>query len=227
MSRADEALTLSDFLRQLRQRMPSPPEPTPLPTEPATTLSEVSAADDLPARFASEAEAIGCHVHRVTDANWAETIREIAGNLSARSILVEAQPETALTNERAATLQTMLAEGNVAAVTDDEDATLFSVDAAVTGVVSAVAETGTVVCCSGPSSARGASLVPPVHIALVAESQLVPDLFDLFGQLRSQKHLPANINLITGPSKTADIEGVLVTGVHGPGTVHIVLMSGC
>ncbi len=87
----------------------------------------------------------------------------------------------------------------------------------------AVAETGTVVCTSGPQSARGSSLLPPIHIALVSEAQLVADLFDLFPRLAAGE-LPANVNLITGPSKTADIEGVLVTGMHGPGAVHLVLV---
>ena len=69
---------------------------------------------------------------------------------------------------------------------------------------------------------RGASLIPPVHIAVVAQAQIVPDLCDYFGGLGLS--LPANINVITGPSKTADIEGILITGVHGPGDVHVALV---
>jgi L-lactate dehydrogenase complex protein LldG len=87
----------------------------------------------------------------------------------------------------------------------------------------AIAETGTLVCVSGASSARGASLIPPVHIAVLEEGQILADLFDYFEQLDPQD-LPANVNMITGPSKTADIEGVLVTGMHGPGAVHVVLL---
>ena len=107
-----------------------------------------------------------------------------------------------------------------------DDETLFSVDAAITGVRAAVAETGTLVCSAGSQSARGSSLIPPIHIALVDARQLHADLFDLFDWLGQQDELPSNVNLITGPSKTADIEGVLVTGVHGPGVVHIVLVNG-
>jgi L-lactate utilization protein LutC len=65
----------------------------------------------------------------------------------------------------------------------------------------------------------------PVHVAVVGEWQIVPDLFDFFESLAAGPNLPANVNLITGPSKTADIEGVLVTGMHGPGQVHIVLVG--
>ena len=66
-------------------------------------------------------------------------------------------------------------------------------------------------------------MIPPVHIAVVAQAQIVPDLCDFFDGLGGS--LPANINVITGPSKTADIEGILITGVHGPGDVHVVVVS--
>ena len=87
----------------------------------------------------------------------------------------------------------------------------------------AIAESGSVVCQTGPATRRVASLIPPMHVAVVGRSQIVPDLCDFFDGL--QPPLPSNINLITGPSKTADIEGTLVTGVHGPGDVHVLVVA--
>ena len=68
------------------------------------------------------------------------------------------------------------------------------------------------------------SLLPPVHIAVADRSQLLPDLFDLFRQLPPEE-MPSCVSLITGPSKTGDIELRLVTGVHGPGEIHVVLIG--
>jgi L-lactate dehydrogenase complex protein LldG len=67
------------------------------------------------------------------------------------------------------------------------------------------------------------SLVPPNHLVLLADSRIVEDLLDLS---ISPEDLPSCMTLVTGPSKTADIEGVLITGVHGPGRVQIVLYHG-
>ena len=87
-----------------------------------------------------------------------------------------------------------------------------------------VAETGTLVCTSGNERWRGLTLIPPLHIAIVEAQQITPDLIDLFaGGMPAP--LPANVTLISGPSKTADIEGILITGVHGPREVHVVVVD--
>ena len=88
-----------------------------------------------------------------------------------------------------------------------------------------IAETGSVAVRARPEEPRSLSLLPPVHVVVADRSQLVPDLFDLFAALASAG-LPSGLALITGPSKTGDIELRLVTGVHGPGEVHVVLITG-
>jgi L-lactate dehydrogenase complex protein LldG len=109
---------------------------------------------------------------------------------------------------------------------------LFMADAGITGVDHLVAETGTIVLHARPTEPRALSLLPPAHIAVADESQLLPDLFDLFetfevgpDALANGSRLPSCLSFITGPSKTGDIELRLVTGVHGPGEVHVVLID--
>ena len=103
---------------------------------------------------------------------------------------------------------------------------VFEADLGISGVDLAVAETGTLALASWPGQGRSVSLLPPVHIALVEPRQVVPDLFDLFGALReSGRGMPGNVSLITGPSKTGDIELRLTTGVHGPGEVHVIILE--
>jgi L-lactate dehydrogenase complex protein LldG len=219
---------VSEFLASLRARMRHIEPRTLLPAEPTSLLREVGPDDDVVARFLDSAAAVGCRVYRSTDQDWLAAIREIVRGQAAKKVIIEPQAGTALTAERTAALHQALATDGVATTEQRDDETLFAADVAITGVLSAIAETGTLVCASGPASARGASLIPPVHIALVAESQLVADLFDAFAAEKVSGTFfagsPANISLITGPSKTADIEGVLVTGVHGPGEVHVVLV---
>jgi len=103
----------------------------------------------------------------------------------------------------------------------------FAADIGITNVHRLIAETGSVVVASRPNEPRSLSLLPPVHICVAERSQLLPDLFDLFdlyspvGQIAP----PTCLTLITGPSKTGDIELKLVTGVHGPGEVHVILVG--
>jgi L-lactate dehydrogenase complex protein LldG len=103
--------------------------------------------------------------------------------------------------------------------------TFFQADVGISGVAWAIAETGTLVVASRPQEPRSLSLLPPVHIAVLHRDQILPDLLDLFADLEGDKaRLPSCLTLITGPSKTGDIELKLVTGVHGPGEIHVVLV---
>ena len=97
----------------------------------------------------------------------------------------------------------------------------------ITSCDAAIAETGSLVMCSGPGRERAASLLPPMHVAVVERRQIVPDLLDAMAALprRGPEQLPSNVVLITGPSKTGDIELELTTGVHGPGRWHVIVIG--
>ncbi|MFN0056049.1 MAG: lactate utilization protein C [Planctomycetales bacterium] len=102
----------------------------------------------------------------------------------------------------------------------------FAPGLGITSVDWAVAETGTLALAARPGQGRVVSLLPPVYLAILEPSQIVPDLFDLFEKLELEKaDLPSNLSLVTGPSKTGDIELKLTTGVHGPGTVHLLVVE--
>ncbi len=130
-------------------------------------------------------------------------------------------------------MQALLNEQGIEMISIDELAPgsfrdpVFAADVGITGVDFLVAETGTVVMHSRPDQPRSLSLLPPMHIAVAEPSQIVADLFDLFQPAPDGKPitLPSCISLITGPSKTGDIELRLVTGVHGPGEVHLLLIA--
>ncbi|MCB8984597.1 MAG: lactate utilization protein [Ardenticatenaceae bacterium] len=87
-------------------------------------------------------------------------------------------------------------------------------DAGISSADAALAETGSVIVSSGPNHSRLATLLPPIHIVLLPTSRLTSDIFT-WTQAR-QGNTPANITLISGPSKTADIEQTMAVGVHGP-----------
>lgn len=99
----------------------------------------------------------------------------------------------------------------------------FAAEVGVTGVDYLIAETGSLVLLAGSHVPRSVSLLPPVHVAVASRAQIIPDLFDLFETVPWAN--PSSLVLITGPSKTGDIELKLVTGVHGPGELHVILLS--
>ncbi|HKG80000.1 MAG TPA: lactate utilization protein, partial [Pyrinomonadaceae bacterium] len=87
----------------------------------------------------------------------------------------------------------------------------------------AIAETGTLVLDSSHERHRVASLVPPVHIAIVDASRICETLAEVLTLLRTKKAISPAITFITGPSRTADIELTLAIGVHGPQELYVII----
>ncbi len=94
-------------------------------------------------------------------------------------------------------------------------------DVGLSGADAALAETGSVIISSGPGRSRLATLLPAVHIALVSTSRLTSDIFTWSAS--RQGTLPANVTLVSGPSKTADIEQTMTVGIHGPKRFIVIL----
>ena len=174
--------------------------------------------DALRARFAREAESLGCQV-----TFWAEPPQALGYMLQLIA------PDTAilswdLAHIPLAGLADALRGAGIAVVSKDP-----AVRVGLTGVDAALAGTGSLVLASGPGKPRYPSLLPPVHIAVLTTSQILPDLetwaaaqrADGFATLRAA----SSVALISGPSHTGDIANVPVRGVHGPGTVHIVMIQ--
>jgi len=98
-------------------------------------------------------------------------------------------------------------------------------DVGITSADYALADTGTLVMIASPAEARLVSLLPPAHIAVVPSGRILTGLDELFAVVPQPAEVTSSMVLITGPSRTADIEQFLVRGVHGPGAIAVVIVG--
>lgn len=97
----------------------------------------------------------------------------------------------------------------------------------VTPAFAAVAETGTLILLSGADSPTTLNFLPDTHIVVVAVADVVGVYEDVWDRLRAAgPDLPRTVDMITGPSRTGDIEQTIQLGAHGPRRVHIILVGG-
>jgi L-lactate dehydrogenase complex protein LldG len=96
----------------------------------------------------------------------------------------------------------------------------------ITGCLCAIAETGTLVFVPGSEMHTATALLPDTHVVLLRTSDIVATMEDAFSRVRAERRgMPRAINLISGPSRTGDIEQTIVLGAHGPYRVHILLLG--
>jgi len=177
-----------------------------------------STAENLRARFIAEAEKLSCIVHQPADSEIAlETILDLLQNET--QIMSWDLARVPILNLG----QGLESAGITLAETDDA-----TVQIGLSGADGALAATGSLVLESRPGQSRTASLLPPIHIAVIEAAQIVADFETWVAQQRvlgtEEFREISNITLISGASRTADIAMQLVMGMHGPGTLHIVIV---
>jgi L-lactate dehydrogenase complex protein LldG len=99
------------------------------------------------------------------------------------------------------------------------------VDAGITSTMGAIADTGSLIVWPSVDEPRLMSLVPPIHIAVLEASKMFDNFSTAVAKLGWNKNPPGNTLLISGPSKTADIEGILCYGVHGPKQLVVLVVT--
>lgn len=181
--------------------------PLPAPTGP-----------DLRDRFRSEFQAVLGEFHEFESLAAAQDwLRGFLGGLEGGAVLAADEPALR-----------RLATGldRVAWIRQDGSAANWeSLGVGLTTCESLVAESGTIVV-SAASSGRAASVLPPIHVVAATMDQLVPDLSEALARLRRKypERLPSSATFVTGPSRTADIEKILVVGAHGPKRLLLMLL---
>lgn len=95
----------------------------------------------------------------------------------------------------------------------------------VTGAFAGIAETGTLMLASGPESPTTLNFLPDTHIVVLRASEMVGAYEDAWDRLRATGRMPRNVNFITGPSRSGDIEQTLHLGAHGPRRLHVILVE--
>ena len=98
-------------------------------------------------------------------------------------------------------------------------------DIGITSADYALSDTGTLVMIASPAEARLVSLLPLMHIAILPRERILTGLDELFTILPRPAEQTSSMVLITGPSRTADIEQILVRGVHGPGQITVIIVG--
>jgi len=96
----------------------------------------------------------------------------------------------------------------------------------VSNALVAVAETGSIALASSDQSPSTLNFLPENHVVVVHESQIVRSTEDVWDCLRQMDNLPRALNLVTGPSRTGDIEQTIELGAHGPRRMHVLLIAG-
>jgi L-lactate dehydrogenase complex protein LldG len=212
---------------RILQRLHATADRTPLAPPAACLPAAASSRRQRQERFATLMRAMRAHVEIVGDQQWVDRLVTILKEKKLNSLLYA--PETDIGRQ----LETHWPDDDPDLPTlctwqgpiENFKGELFRIDAAVTTTVGAIADTGAIVLWPDAREPRLMSLVPPLHIALLRSDKIFNSFCDIIQAGNWPDRMPTNALLISGPSKTADIEMTLAFGVHGPRELLVMIVN--
>ncbi len=208
----------------------APPEQLP------TFLNQIPSANDprsLMTQFEEELQGVGGHVAEVSSLE--EIKRCLEDLMRDRDTARVAVSDGEIIQELG--IGEWLESGEVRVMTGSEQPysseqfkqELLECTVGLTSADYALADTGTLVLVSGNEHHRLISLLPPVHVCILRSDRILPGLTQLLARVNQESYArerpPQSLICITGPSRTADIEQTITTGVHGPKSLHVLIYS--
>ena len=197
---------------------------TAVPDLPAWTPP--SFGDGKLAQFRQMIESVHGEVHEASRADWPERLRTLLANKGVEAVLYGPASEhgpTLAKNWEDKEAPALVPYNR--AIEEMKDVLVHQVQAGVTSCRAAIAETGSLVLWPTAAEPRLMSLLPPIHVALLSASTLADSLAQLIAEQGWVDEMPTNALLISGPSKTADIEQTLAYGVHGPKELIVLVLT--
>lgn len=199
-------------------------QPVPVP-DVAPVVPPVLSREERRDRLQQLMTALHTEVHRVTAANWVEQLKNLLRQRQLNGLLYA--PDTVL-----GTALEQGWESDLPPLTPYRSEVeqckemLFTIDASITSTRGGIAETGALILWPDDKEPRLMSLVPAIHIAVLDADRIYNHFGEVLAAESWQNGMPTNALLISGPSKTADIELVLTFGVHGPKELIVLLVDG-
>lgn len=193
---------------------------------PSTAPQVTIAPSERLAQFRACLEAVRGQVHAVPADGIAALLRELVLERGIGRLLYGAAGPLAPMLEKAfpGTEGTRLVRYD-ASIESWKEELFYGIDAAVTSSLGGIAETGSVILWPDAAEPRLMSLVPPVHFVVVDAAQIHATLDEAMRVQRWAEGMPTNALLISGPSKSADIEQTLAYGVHGPKELVVIVTT--
>ena len=175
------------------------------------------AAEEKVVRLKRMMEAVHTEVHLCGENTWIKTLCSVLEQKQIRKILYGTKTGLAqeLVNLKQESPEMIPELIDYKDPIEESKDLLFEIDAAITTARGGIAETGSLILWPTPDEPRLMSLVPPIHIAVLYASQIYSTFREAMISENWSSQMPTNALLISGPSKTADIEQTLVYGIHG------------
>ena len=213
---------MSDARQKILARLRHAPRPDISGIDPGAVESPAWNPEERIRRFTERMTAVRAEIIETTEAEWIETLKSVCVQKQLGNLLYSPATERGVRIRQQPPLEKLLTcEQEIG---DWKSELFHTIDAAVTTTLGGIAETGTLILWPDKNEPRMMSLVPPVHIAILESGKLFNTFAEAVATMQWAGRMPTNALLISGPSKSADIEQTLAYGVHGPKELVILLI---